>query len=389
MSTTILPRLISCDEAGFTGNRMLDAAQPYFAYASVDLQLDEATAIVKDLRSRHHLQMAELKAAKLLKRPRGREIIAEVLEQIEGRYIATVYDKRLSLAAKFFEYVYEPVLQRNNMLFYRHNLHRFVATYLYMQMVASGEGAEELAVQFEKFMRSLDPADAPALFGSGDDQHFNMLLGPILRFARGYNVVIARETRSLQLTGDNGKWVLDLTLSAVTDHLRNWGERHPLLEVTCDDSKPLRALADIYDVMVNRPDPVYMEAFGKRVRLTWNMAKPISFASSADHPSVQIADLIAGTAAAIGAHQGDESYLPLAEAIHPHFSEECILPDFSIIDLAGDEAPVNMLVLEELADRADRGMDPLVGMEAVYEVAKSTLPDFRRMMVESTNSTGA
>ena len=95
------------------------------------------------------------------------------------------------------------------------------------------------------------------------------------------------------------------------------------------------------------------------------------------------------TAAAIGAHQGDESYLPLAEAIHPHFSEECILPDFSIIDLAGDEAPVNMLVLEELADRADRGMDPLVGMEAVYEVAKSTLPDFRRMMVESTNSTGA
>ena len=180
---------------------MLDAAQPYFAYASVDLQLDEATSIVKDLRSRHHLQMAELKAAKLLKRPRGREIIAEVLEQIEGRYIATVYDKRLSLAAKFFEYIYEPVLQRNNMLFYRHNLHRFVATYLYMQMVASGEGAEELAVQFEKFMRSLDPADAPALFGSGDDQHFNMLLGPILRFARGYNVVIAR--CHLALKNDN------------------------------------------------------------------------------------------------------------------------------------------------------------------------------------------
>ena len=34
MSTTILPRLISCDEAGFTGNRMLDSAQPFFAYTS-------------------------------------------------------------------------------------------------------------------------------------------------------------------------------------------------------------------------------------------------------------------------------------------------------------------------------------------------------------------
>lgn len=53
----------------------------------------------------------------------------------------------------------------------------------------------------------------------------------------------------------------------------------------------------------------------------------------------------------------------------PPLSESCswpswplILPDFDIIDLAGDEAPVNMLVLEELADRADRGMDPLLGI---------------------------
>lgn len=378
MSTTIFPRLISCDEAGFTGNRMLDAAQPYFAYASVDLALDEASSIVGELRSRHRLQMGELKAAKLLKRPRGRAIVAEVLGQIEGRYIATLYDKRLSLAAKFFEYIYEPVLQRNNMLFYHHNLHWFVATYLYMQMVASGEGAEALAMQFERFMRSLDPADAPALFGTGDEQHFNMLLGPILRFARGYKVTIARETRNLQLTGDNGKWILDLTISAVTDHLRNWAERHSLFEVVCDDSKPLRALAGIYDVMINRPEPVYMEAFGKRVRLTWNMAKPITFVSSSDHSAVQLADLIAGTAVAVGANQGDESYRELAEAIQPHLSEECILPDFDFIDLSGDEAPVNMLVLEELADRADRGMDPLLGMENVYAVAKATLPEFRR-----------
>jgi hypothetical protein len=57
MSTAILPRLISCDEAGFTGNRMRDGTQPFFAYASVDLALDEATWIVGELRSRHHLQM--------------------------------------------------------------------------------------------------------------------------------------------------------------------------------------------------------------------------------------------------------------------------------------------------------------------------------------------
>jgi hypothetical protein len=229
-------------------------------------------------------------------------------------------------------------------------------------------------------MRSLDPVDAPTLFGDADPQHFSMLLGPILRFARGYNAVIARETRGLQLTGDNGKWVLDLTISAITDHLRVWGERYPLLEVVCDDSKPLRALAGIYDVMVNRPDPIYIDTLGKHRRLTWNMAGPIAFASSAVNPAVQIADLVAGTTAAVAIHEDDNEFRPLKEAVFPHLSEECILPDLGFIDLSGDEAPVNALVLEELADRADRGIDPLIGMEAVYAVAKATLPKFRRMI---------
>lgn len=200
-----------------------------------------------------------------------------------------------------------------------------------------------------------------------------------MRFARGYNVIIAQETRGLQLTGDIGKWVLDLTISAVTDHLRAWGERYSLLEVVCDDSKQLHALASIYDGMVNRPDPVYINVFGKRRRLTWNMAKPIAFASSAENPEVQLADLVAGATAAIAAHEDNDDFRPLREAVFPHLSEECILPDLSIIDLAGDEAAVNALVLEDLAFRADNGLDPLFGMEAVYLTAKATLPEFRRM----------
>lgn len=374
-----MPRLISCDEAGFTGNGLLDKSQPYFAYASIDINQSEAADIISDIRNRHRLQMGELKARKLLKRERGREVVAEILEAIGGRYVATLYDKRLCLAAKFFEYIYEPVLQRNNSLFYHHNLHRFVATHLYMLMVASGEGAEDLAIEFERFMRSLDPADAPSLFRHVDGAQFDNLLDPILRFARGYNVIIAKETRDLKFTGDTGKWVLDLTISAITDHLRIWGERHDILEVVCDDSKPLRALAGIYDVMINRPDAVYIEAFGKRRRLTWNMAKPITFTSSVESPAVQLADIVAGATAAMGDNQGNSAFLKISEQIFCHLSEDCILPDFDIIDLAGDEAPVNAFILQELAHRADHGLDPLIGMDACYEIAKASLPHFRAL----------
>jgi hypothetical protein len=129
VSTLLSPRLISCDEAGFTGNKLLNPDQPFFSYASHDLSLDEARDLISRLRAKHSVQMPGLKAAKLLKSVRGRRLILEVLDTMSGRYIASVYDKRYSLAAKLFEYLYEPVLQSNNILFYRHKVHRFVAMF--------------------------------------------------------------------------------------------------------------------------------------------------------------------------------------------------------------------------------------------------------------------
>jgi len=375
MPAIIRPHLISCDEAGFTGNDMLNPAQQHFSYASHDLYLEEAEQLVAEVRKAHPVQMPELKASKLLKTERGRGLIADVLDRMEGRYIATVYEKKLSLCCKLFEYIYEPVLQANNMLFYRNNLHRFVAMYFYMQVTTSTVG--DLAVEFEAFMRTLDPGQAPTLFGAAAGPHPDPLVEQVLRFARGYADIIAEETRALERTGDSGKWVLDLTLTAVFSHLAAWGERHPLVEVVCDDSKPLRALSDAFEPMINRPEPVVLEVFGKRRPLTWNMSGPITFGSSANHAGIQLADLIAGVAAGSPGVGLESPIAPLAERVYRHLHEDCIMPDFDAIDLQGDEAPVNWLVLEHLAYRADGGFDPLLGMEEMYDYARQTLPDFR------------
>jgi hypothetical protein len=373
MQPLIYPHLISCDEAGFTGNDMLNPDQPHFAYASHDLPLDAARNLVADLKARHRIQMPELKAAKLLKTSRGRDLIVEALDHLEGRYLATLYEKRLSLACKLFEYIYEPVLQQNNILFYRNNLHRFVAMYIYIQLVDSP--METLVQEFEAFMRSLDPTDAPTLFGAPDDAFRDSLIAQILRFAKGYNFIIAEEARALK-NSDSGKWVLELTSTAVMSHLTAWGERHDLIEVVCDESKPLRAMDDFYNLMINRPDRVRTSLMGKDRPLTWNMTKPIEFVSSQAHAGVQIADLIAGAAAAVPRTDTNPEIRPIAERVLRHLHHDCILPDFEVLDLEGDEAPVNWLVLEELAQRADAGADPLQGMELVYAAAKATLPDF-------------
>lgn len=361
--------MISCDEAGFTGDNLLNSDQPFFSYASHDLTLPEAESLVRRVRAKHPVQMPELKAAKLLKTLRGKALIADILRELDGRYIVTLYDKRYSLAAKLFEYLFEPVLQSNNALFYRHNFHRFIAMFFFMLM--RDKSIAGLASEFEAFMRSLDPADAPSLFNS---RGVNPMIEQILRFVRGYNVIIARETRDLQeITG--GKWILDLTVSAIFSHLVAWGKRHPLIEVVCDDSKPLRALSDFFDVMINRPDTVRVDMFGKRRTLTWNMSRPIAFTSSASHSGVQIADLLAGVTAAIPA--GGPEMEAFGEMVQGQLHEDCVLPDFSILELDQEETAVNWLVLEDLAYRADNGFDPLHGMEMVFELAKQSFPDFQ------------
>lgn len=374
----IIPRIISCDEAGFTGNNMMNPDQPYFSYASTDLHLDEAEDLIKRMREKYKIQMPELKSRKLLKTNKGISFLVDILSSIDGRYLATIYEKRLSLTGKLFEYIYEPVLKENNMIFYSNNLHRFVAMYLYILTIE--KPMETLIFEFEEFMRSLDPTKAPTLFGLAPGSEPDQLIGQIIRFARGYNLIIARETRDLEKTGDTGKWILDLTVSAVFSHLSSWGQKHSIIEVVCDDSKPLLALSKYFDVMVNRPEVVYQNALGKSRAITWNMSKPISFSSSKNHAGIQVADIVAGVAAAIPESKGNAELEELASIIIPNFHNDCIMPDFSVVDLKADEAPVNWLILEELASRADVGANPLEYIEEFYEMARKSLPELRKTL---------
>ena len=157
------PTLISFDESGFTGPNLLRDDQPVFAYAAVELSIEEANQLIAEIRDGRKpvIQAAELKASGLRKRKDWPEIAGLVLSRMEGRYSFLVADKRLAFAGKVFEYLMEPVLEDNSLLFYRHGLHRLVAGAVYRSIATAGGPAEDLALQLETFMRSFDPADAP------------------------------------------------------------------------------------------------------------------------------------------------------------------------------------------------------------------------------------
>ena len=361
MSNLILPQTIYCDEAGFTGNNMLNTEQPIFTYASIAMDQTEARDLIVRIRQRHHIQARELKGAQLARSPAGRAVILETLQQMRGHYLVTAYDKKLSLACKFFEYVFEPVLARNNSLFYENDFHKFIATLVYMTFRCNEEPIVEIITQFEQFMRSLNPQDAPIIFG-GRTSDIDMLdpLTNIAYFIDGYRDIILQESAHV------GDWVLDLTTTALWSHLAHWGDCFDILQVLCDDSKPLRDFAPILDGMVNRPDKNRISICGKNRPLTFNMARPVEFGSSLEEPGLQLADVASSALLQARKHSGEEWAHSVLDEIEQHRHEDCILPDPSYMDLTTPVCAVNALILCELGLRAIEGYDPVHLMEYHY-----------------------
>jgi hypothetical protein len=365
-------RLISCDEAGFTGPQLLNEDQLLFVYAAIDLTPPEAQAIIDKSRMRHRIQAPELKSKVLRKRANWPSIAAEIAQAATGRALVIAFDKRLNLAGKTFEYLFEPVLEENNALFYRSNLHRFLMNALHRVMISSGQGVDSLANELQEFMRSFDPNAAPTLFERGESSDdSSVVLNCLLRFVRGYAQRIEARTAHLRDgESDIGKWTLDLTNAAVFSLvMRGWGLRYDTIELLCDDSKPLRASTSFFDAFVERNEGVEITDGRRMVPVRANLAKPIAFGSSAQHPTLQIADIVAGATADALTSPSDPAFSLLSDWVSRHLHEEYVLPDDDVIDTRLIEPRVNLAIIRELARRADLGLDPLAGMERVYSDA--------------------
>lgn len=372
MSSLILPQRIYCDEAGFTGDRMLDANQPMFTFASVAMNEMEAQGLVCQIRRAHRVEAEELKGNRLMRSSKGRKVVLETLKGMRGRYLVTVYDKKLSLACKFFEYIFEPVLARNSSLFYENNFHKFIATLVYISLLYGEELVVQIITQFEQFMRSLDPQDAPVLFdGKTRDSGIQDPMADIARFIEGYRETILQESSHV------GHWTLDLSLSALWSHLGYWNKSFSILHVLCDDSKPLRDLAPVLDdIMVNRPDRVWVQMWGKVRPLTFNLARPVEFGSSAEQLGVQLADVASSAFLQALTHRDEYWSRDFLREFEPHVHEDCILPEISYMDIKTPACAVNALILRELGQRAIEKRDPLHGMAEWYAIGHASVYRF-------------
>jgi hypothetical protein len=265
------------------------------------------------------------------------------------------------LAGKFFEYIFEPTISANNVLFYSLGFHKFVANLLYMHFKVGARYAEDIFADFERFMRSSDTEGLTQLFVSRGMNDISPALEQIMEFALLNRDSVLKEIDSMRGTGA-GKWILDLTDTSLTGLLGHYGDIYEQMTVYCDASKPLADCIDIFDAMVNREEKTYLEFNGRKRLITYNLSERPQFVDSKEHPGIQLADVAASAFAYALQNPREEisqewsKYIP--ECIH----DDSIFPELERVDLERFEVKRNAVLLCELHERSRQGSPLLEGL---------------------------
>lgn len=367
-----MPQRIYFDESGFTGNNLLNPDQKLFAYASVATDDQEAKKFVLGIIRKYGIQNGELKGSKLVKFNKGRKAIDEIFEFYEGRLKVSVSDKKFALACKFFEYIFEPCFSDINSLFYGIGFHRFIANILYVEFIARRAGAEEIFGEFEALMSTKDETNLQGIFSSSVHPENSPIISQIREFAQCRAEDIREEMSSLNDSGV-GKWILDLTNSALFTLLAHWGSEFHEITAVCDPSKPLLHEQAIFNAMIGRKDKLFSTGFGEKHPITFNLTGPIEFMDSKTTYGIQIADAVA--AAVVYVFSGaDDDHAKRWRSTLPSFAHYgSVIPDRDELNLNDRRAQRNAVLLLELHARAKKGVSLIDGMPEYVQLVTQRL----------------
>ena len=339
------------DEAGYTGNNLTDLDQPFFAFAAIQIQQEEAQAYLTDLRQRFRISTAEIKGSRLCRRLSSHRVVSAILNDLAANAKVLLCDKAYGLAARLFEYLIEPIIAPVSSAFYNRNFHLFVSNGLYAQAKANDGNAEEFLRRFQSVMSETLNGEHIGLGSSVlccDESDFSHQL---LTLITCHPDKVKEELDSLQNT-PIGRWCLELSSSAIWSLLRELGKDMAPIVAFTDESKPLTDQRELFNIMVGRESQSTIQMFGRQSPVLFNLAQPLHLVDSATTPGVQLADIFAS--ATVYAVKNPTSEIATTwRALAPDLlSEESIVSDLSHFDLTQPRAKANAVALHGLIDHS-------------------------------------
>lgn len=339
---------IYCDESGFTGENLLHDEQTIFSYSSVSCKEIEAEDFVKSLIKKYKIQTEELKGTNLItqKSNKGKKAILETLEFFKGKYKVSIHNKKFALACKFFEYIFEPVIAKSSILFYKHNFHLFISNFLYMLFSANDKSAQQIFEKFEKAIRTKQFNLLEALFSDLQNNEDDFVTPMIIDFIKINHKVIKDEMESLP------KWTLDLTTTSLYTLLAHWNkDNNHSLQVFCDNSKPLDYDKEFFNCFIGRKEKIYSTFVKTDAPITFNLLEQINMVDSKTNYAIQVADVIS-VAYSYAFKINDDFSKQVRDIGEEYIIDGNIFPDFNYIKLENSSVHLNIMILHELHHRS-------------------------------------
>jgi hypothetical protein len=352
------------DEGGYTGNQLLDD-QDVFTYATVAIEPKEAEELVARIKTDFRLQGHELKGRNLIKRGSNRKAIEEVLGSLQGRFHVTVHHKAFALCCKFFEYVFEPPLSNASSFFYGTDFHLYIGTLLYRYLESHHRDAEALLNAFSLYARKGDTAAFHDVLPTGKQ----VKVGTRPLSLIGAFASLHRETISEEIDRANDgqpSWLLDLVRTAVYHQLTHWSQQFGEIEVILDNTAPLRLVKPLFDTFVGVREQMFIEFHVIQHPYLFSLTTPVSLADSKQCAGIQLADVIASTAAH-ACSQVNRDQLGAQEkewlAMLLPGTQQVIWPDTSRFSPRSNEGFACKFILSELVRRSIEQKDLFDGLE--------------------------
>ena len=294
---------IACDESGFSGTNLLDAATPVIAHASVDLCVGEAAELIGALRSGFRCSLNEFKSGQFLRDRQGDESLEWFLAALSGRAHVHLVDKEYFLVTRIVDlFLAEPSYAAGTRLTQHH---RPAALALYRaRRWAGGDWSVFLAAFVElvriKRRHQLDRGIVEGFFQARDSLAGDGLGAPAEGVLDGLSRtrVWAVMTR-LTMDDQSIPPPLEPMLPALAETVLFWSGGKGQVLVIHDEQSALTAgrLRRLQQVLADGAAPSAVGAVEAGASpATVSPLAGLVTVDSRDDPRVQVADLLAGLA---------------------------------------------------------------------------------------------
>lgn len=286
-------RKIFFDEAGNSGNNLLDSVQPFFCYLGFE---DDNHNTIEDfytLKTKYKYKTdLEIKGASVSKSTNGQRFLIKLWERFGKNAKFVLHNKKFALACKMFEYVFEPVFCDVNTLFYQINFHKYIAISMYNLFVNSNHSAEQLFTNFYAFIKNKGDKSLNQYVASCGI----VKTSPLYYFCEFCNQHKTEIASDIDFTDKQDKYILDLTLTSLYNLLGIFSHGSPeAMEVHCDNSKQIANEIDFWKVFINNTNIVYDTYFNSGAQLTFNITQEPILEDSKKVVQLQISDLLASS----------------------------------------------------------------------------------------------